>query len=282
MNAAPLHGLVLAGGHSRRMASDKALLRYGGEPQLERALGVLRVLGVPAWVSVRPDQTGDPARARHPQVVDRLPDAGPAAGILAALQSAPHTAWLVLACDLPFLDAGVLARLLQGRAPAALATAFRSARDGQPEPLCAIWEPASLEPLALAVAAGRTCPRRFLQDAGRDSAVALLDLPRAEALDNVNTPEERRIAAAQLDRPPTRALHVQYFALLREQAGRAEETVQSGAATPRELLEELRARHRFTLPADLLKVAVNGDFAPWDHPLQADDAVVFIPPVAGG
>jgi molybdopterin-guanine dinucleotide biosynthesis protein A len=280
--SAPLRGLVLAGGHSRRMATDKALLAYAGETQLDRAVGLLRELGVPASVSVRPDQVGEPARARHPQVVDARTGVGPAAGILAAFAAAPEDAWLVLACDLPFLDAASLALLLRRRDPRALATAFRSARDGLPEPLCAIWEPASSAGLARAVAAGRTCPRRFLQDAARDSAVALLDLPCAEALDNVNTPEERRAAAAQLDRPGTRAMRVQYFALLREQAGCAEETVHSDAATPRELLEQLRARHHFTLPPEMLKVAINGDFAPWDQPLQGGDAVVFIPPVAGG
>ena len=79
-----------------------------------------------------------------------------------------------------------------------------------------------------------------------------------------------------------RTLRVQYFALLREQAGRAEETVDSAAATPRELLEELRVRHRFTLPIAVMKVAVNGEFTDWDRPLGANDAVVFIPPVAGG
>jgi len=48
------------------------------------------------------------------------------------------------------------------------------------------------------------------------------------------------------------------------------------------LLDQLRARYGFTLPREMLKVAVNGDFATWDHPLRADDAIVFIPPVAGG
>jgi molybdopterin converting factor small subunit len=70
--------------------------------------------------------------------------------------------------------------------------------------------------------------------------------------------------------------------VLREQAGRSEERVESTATNPRELLAELTARHRFTLPAELLKVAVNGDFAGWDQPLKSGDAIVFIPPVAGG
>ncbi len=79
-----------------------------------------------------------------------------------------------------------------------------------------------------------------------------------------------------------RELRVQYFALLREQAGRRDETVVTSAATPRELFTELAARHHFTLGAEHLKVAVNTEFADWSRPLTAGDTVVFIPPVAGG
>ncbi|MET0292863.1 MAG: NTP transferase domain-containing protein [Steroidobacteraceae bacterium] len=277
-----VRGLVLAGGRSRRMASDKALLPYAGETQLDRAMALLAKLGIPAFVSVRPDQMDEPVRARHPQIVDRIADAGPVAGILAALESAPDSAWLVIACDLPFLDERTLRHLIAHRDASRLATAYRSAHDGLPEPLCALYEPASRESLSAALGTGKSCPRGFLKGASTRSEVTLLDLPAAEALDNVNTPDERNDALRRLEKPAARVLRIQYFALLREQAGRGEESVESAAANPRELLAELTARHRFTLPAELLKVAVNGDFAAWDRPLKAGDAVVFIPPVAGG
>jgi molybdopterin converting factor subunit 1 len=77
-------------------------------------------------------------------------------------------------------------------------------------------------------------------------------------------------------------LKIQYYALMREQAGRSEETVKTEASTPADLYAELRARHGFTLSPDQLKVAVNSEFAPWSRRLAAGDAVVFIPPVAGG
>jgi molybdopterin converting factor subunit 1 len=77
-------------------------------------------------------------------------------------------------------------------------------------------------------------------------------------------------------------LKVQYFALMREQAGRSEELVESAAATPAELYGELKTRYGFTLLPEQLKVAVNSEFCDWSRPLAADDAVVFIPPVAGG
>jgi molybdopterin converting factor subunit 1 len=77
-------------------------------------------------------------------------------------------------------------------------------------------------------------------------------------------------------------LTVQYFALLREQAGRREEALTTAAGTPAELYQELRQRYPFTLASEVLRVAVNSEFAEWSTPLRAGDTVVFIPPVAGG
>ena len=80
----------------------------------------------------------------------------------------------------------------------------------------------------------------------------------------------------------TRTVHVQYFAALREQAGRSEESLETAALTPRELYAELRQRHGLALPESLLRVAINEEFCEWERPLVEGDHVVFIPPVAGG
>lgn len=77
-------------------------------------------------------------------------------------------------------------------------------------------------------------------------------------------------------------VHLQYFAVLREQAGRSVEERATAASTPAELYDEVRAAHGFTLPAALLRVAVNDEFCDWTTPLQSGDRVVFLPPVAGG
>ncbi|MEP7314219.1 MAG: NTP transferase domain-containing protein [Pseudomonadota bacterium] len=277
---ATLKGLVLSGGRSRRMQRDKAVLEYAGKTQLDRAVALLAQRVAEVYVSVRADQVAEPVRARYPQIVDRILDQGPIAGILAALQSDPTAAWFVLACDLPQLDALSIATLIAARDPSRLAVAYRSVRDGLPEPLCAIYEPASGPLLQEFLDQGRNCPRKFLGQAN----VGLLDPPTHEALDNVNTPEELLAAQTQLSASGTepRQIRVQYFALLREQARRGEEQVTTRARTPRELFTELTARHAFTLSPDMLKVAVNAEFTDWSRPLRAGDAVVFIPPVAGG
>lgn len=77
-------------------------------------------------------------------------------------------------------------------------------------------------------------------------------------------------------------LQLQYFALLREQRGLTEETVETNANTPKTLYEELRACHAFSLPADRVRAAVNGAFVAADAALKDGDRIVFIPPVAGG
>ena len=279
--AAPLYGLVLAGGRSTRMGEDKAALHYAGSTQLERAMALLTPLVTRAYVSVRPDQTADPVRARFAQIEDTLADIGPIAGILAAQARHPEGAWLVLACDLPFLDAATLTHLIAARDAAGLATAYRSSHDALPEPLCAIYEPRSHALLERHVAQGRHCPRRFL----RSIEARLVEEPNPHALDNINTRAEYAAASGTLKPEAAMALKnltVEYYALLREQAGRREEQLQSQARTPRELYAELARRYPFTLPAELLRVAINAEFADWTQPLHEGDAIVFLPPVAGG
>lgn len=278
--SAALFGLVLAGGASTRMRTDKATLQYHAQPQLRWAFELVSKVCAASFVSVRPDQREDAARASYPQIVDRQPGSGPIAGISAALLEHPKAAWLVLACDLPFLTERTLQHLISHRDPHKIATAYRSAHDGLPEPLCAIWEPAAREPLLAYIASGKQCPRKFLIS----SDTALLDLPEPQALDNVNTVEEFGLATATL-RPETRTsktVRVQYYAILREQAARSEETLDTSAGTPAELYAELQQRHPFQLTSAQLKVALNSEFSDWQTPLKHGDTVVFIPPVAGG
>ena len=279
--APPVYGLVLSGGRSTRMQRDKATLSYGGRSQLERAMGLLTPLVARAYVSVRAEQQSEPLRARFPQIIDAPGAAGPIAGLLAAQERHPEVAWLVLACDLPLLDTPTLTHLLRARDPARMATAYRSSHDGLPEPLCAIYEPRSRAALSAYVASGKDCPRKFL----RGTDIELLDQPDPHALDNVNTPEEYGAVMAALRSPASdelRHLTVQYYAVLREQAGRREESITTAARTPRELYAELGARYPFSLTPEVLRVAVNTEFRDWSTPLADGDRIVFIPPVAGG
>lgn len=283
--SAPLYGLLLTGGHSRRMQRDKAALEYAGRTQLQRALTLLQPLVSQVFVSVRSDQQQDPLRAIHAQITDQIENIGPIGGIHAALHAHPQAAWLVLAVDLPFLDAATLQQLIAARDPQRHATAFRSQFDGKPEPLCAIWEPHSRTTVDAWIAADNRCPRSFMIS----HDVLLLDLLNPRALDNINTSSEYVDALATVSGTAPAAVsgepitvRVQYFAALRDQAGRSEETVNTPARTPRALFEELRSLRGLTLRIEQLRVAINEDFADWNQPLASGDTVVFLPPVAGG
>ena len=75
---------------------------------------------------------------------------------------------------------------------------------------------------------------------------------------------------------------VRYVALLRDEGGLSEESVETERRDLRGLYQELRARHAFSLAESRLQVAVNDDFASWEQALHDGDQVVFLPPVAGG
>jgi molybdopterin-guanine dinucleotide biosynthesis protein A len=277
------------------MQRDKANLEYAGKSQLARATELITPLVARYFVSVRTDQLDDPARAAYDTIADIKPDLGPIGGIHAALHAYPDRGWLILACDLPFLNHATLQHLIAHRASNRVASAYRSSFDGLPEPLCAIFEPRSLKIIEEWLAEGQQCPRALLSR----SDVELLDLPDPRALDNVNTGQEYAAATAALGATaaaaapaPTpaaaagiatlRRLNVRYFAVLREQAGRSTEQLETQASTPRELYDELRHRRGLTLAPEFLRVAVNDEFGDWRSPLADGDTVVFLPPVAGG
>lgn len=194
----PVHALVLAGGKSRRMGRDKAHLDRDGQPALEYLADLLEPLVDKVWVSVRQGQPADELRDRYPQIVDRDDDAGPVAGILAALESEPGVDWLVVACDLPNLDAATVTNLLENASDPRF-TAYRSTHDGLPEPLCALYRPDAKATIRAFVDEGTRCPRKILIR----SEAELLEQPNPRALDNVNTPEDLEAIAGFHDSQKT-------------------------------------------------------------------------------
>ena len=191
-----LRGLVLAGGRSERMHTDKGALHYHGLDQRQHTAALLADFCPDVRVSVRPDQAGE-----LPAALTALPDTflglGPLGGILSAFQADPNSAWLVLACDLPFLMPPTLEYLVANRQPARMATSFRSPWDAFPEPLVSIWEPRSYGQLLRFLSLGYACPRKALIN----SDIELLAPPTPAELRNVNTPEERTAAEQELQGP---------------------------------------------------------------------------------
>lgn len=135
---APPLGVVLAGGASRRMGRDKALLPLAGVGLAERACRLLATVCSEVAVA----DAGRGVVPGFPSLADG-PARGPLAGILGAAAAAAGRALLVLACDLPNVPAGLLARL--AGAPGDWVIPFW--RRGL-EPLCALYRPTALRLLA--------------------------------------------------------------------------------------------------------------------------------------
>lgn len=184
-----IHGLVLVGGESRRMGRDKALLSYdGGSTQLERTAGLLQSVCDRTFVSQRAEQAfATPSGSEA--IYDSVEDAkGPLCGILSAMRTHTDAHWLVLACDLPYLQSATLEKLIREfRAAPPQLTAYRSSHDGLPEPLCAIY-PAGSDAtlLALSKELGKSCPRKLLIV----KEARLIDQDDPRSLNNINTAEE--------------------------------------------------------------------------------------------
>ena len=267
-----MKGLLLEGGRSSRMGKDKASLILRDElSQHERGLQLLGTVCDAAFTSSREASIG--------AITDIRENAGPLAGLEAALAEDPASPWLLLACDLPLMETCVLETLRAAYDETPLA--FRNRSDGRAEPLCAIYPPDCRRPLQEWLDAGKFCARHFLESL----SPRLLDLPEGHpfALDNANTPEDLIELEYRLAGSPTeKRLSLLHFAQLRDQIGSAEQSHTTTCATAAGVFDEIRMAHSLKLKRTGLKVAVNGEFSSWDHLIADGDELVFIPPVSGG
>ena len=131
-----MRGLVLAGGQSRRFGSDKALAIYKGESFLQRSVRILERMKLDPWVVGRPDVSYFFPSNRI--LYDQLKGKGPLAGIHAAMNKFPGDDWLVLTCDMPFLNEKALEDLVFGYKDDPVLTLYRSP-EGRIEPFPGIY-----------------------------------------------------------------------------------------------------------------------------------------------
>ena len=167
---------VLAGGASRRMGRDKALLPLDGQPLLAH------IARCAANVASRVTIVGSPLKYQgmgFPVIADRRPGCGPLAGIEAALESGLARRNLILACDMPHLDSALLEQLFEGEAECVLP----QTPDGRWHPLCAVWDAGLLPRVRAALDRDEFRVRAALEGAA-------LQLVPVERLSNANTPQE--------------------------------------------------------------------------------------------
>ncbi len=178
-NIAPVKGLVLIGGKSTRMGTDKSELSYFGKPQKQHVKELLESCSLKTFYSVQ-----DPSEKEN-EIHDSFLNLGPFGGICSAFQKNPNTAWLVLATDVPFVNKELIQLLLEKRNPSKVATAIKGKNKDFPEPLITIYEPKAYGKLLAYLAQGYSCPRKMLIN----SDVEIIEV-NDSLIRNINTPEE--------------------------------------------------------------------------------------------
>ncbi len=176
-----LNGLVLVGGKSTRMGTDKSQLNYHGMPQGAYAVSLLEAQGLQTFVSVRDAQQS----TFENTIADAFVDLGPFGGICSAFMRNPNQAYLVLATDVPNVDAALISLLLSKRNPKKIATAIKGKGKQFAEPLVTIWEPKAYPVLLQYLSQGYSCPRKALIN----SDVEIVEVDDY-LIQNVNTPED--------------------------------------------------------------------------------------------
>jgi molybdenum cofactor guanylyltransferase len=197
-------GLILSGGQSSRMGEEKRLINYHGKTQEQYLFDFLSNYFSAVYVSINQNQTSD-----FPYIEDLdLGVKSPMIGIVSAFNHNPDVAWLVVACDMPFVDEKAIEFLLKHRNSEKFATAFENPEisqsktplsfgEGQgrptlrvryfPEPLLTIYEPKIFPKLQEAINQGKKSPMKVLQNL----EIELLQEFDNQWIKNINTPEER-------------------------------------------------------------------------------------------
>lgn len=194
---AGITGVLLAGGQSRRFGTNKALAVLAGRRLIEHPAGVLTTLFAHRLlITNTPEQY---TFLGWPMTGDRFPDAGPLAGIHAALSAAADPRIFVTACDMPLLNPDLIRLLCES---AGEWDAVLPCSDQGPEPLCAVYDKAALPVIAQALARGDNRIQEVLQ-ALRVRLVAGPDLHRLvvdnQPFVNINRPADLLALTSQGD-----------------------------------------------------------------------------------
>lgn len=181
---------IIAGGQSRRMGRDKAFVELGGKTLIEHVIERSANLGQAETLLI----TNRPVDYQHlglPMHRDVLPEKGSLGGIYTALLRAQSPDVLVLACDMPFINAGLLRHMVALIDESTDIVVPRV--DGYPQGLHAIYKKTCIAPIAKQLTADRLKIIRFYDQ----MRVRCLDEPDYAKFDpegrsfaNLNTPQE--------------------------------------------------------------------------------------------
>jgi molybdopterin-guanine dinucleotide biosynthesis protein A len=180
--------VILAGGKSSRMGTDKALLEFHGKPLVQIILDRLQPLFTRIMLSVNSPETLE--QFSIDRVVDRYPETGPMGGITSVLESGEERIFCI-ACDMPFLNRMLIEYLCSLQDCDAVVPVWKS----RLEVMHSIYTKAVLAPFQ------RLLERQQFRIAGafpevkvryvQDEEIRRID-PEGASFRNLNTPEDYR------------------------------------------------------------------------------------------
>jgi len=184
-------GIILAGGQSRRMGVDKAMIRLSGKTLVEQTAHIFKRLFAETIIISK-----DPGRFKSAgcrELADRSDEKGAMVGILTALEASGTEFIFTAACDMPFLNEKLISLIVnKGRAfDVALPCS-----GGHSHPLHALYSRRCLKAMAESLERGEKSLMRFINGLPSDRVriiseeeIRLID-PGKDSLLNMNTPEE--------------------------------------------------------------------------------------------
>ena len=187
---APFSVAILAGGQSRRMGQNKALMKLGELPILQWEINAVKNLTTDLFLVTNSPQVYAPFNI--PAKPDVLPGKAALGGIYSALTYAKHNWTLVLACDMPLLNPAIITFLAQQRQAADVVIPLVSAH---PETLHAFYHKRCLPAIKKRISANKLKATGFFDEiqvryVNKEALQAIT--PNFDYLSNLNTPAEFR------------------------------------------------------------------------------------------
>jgi len=184
----PITGILLTGGHSSRMGQPKVNLPFGSETFGSKAIALLQ----PFCNEILISQNTPLIQSDYQSVADNYSDIGPMAGIEACLKASTNDWNLVIACDMPFLEASTIGTLIQN-ADDSMAVCFR--HHGFGEPLCALYHKSALIAIDSSIKTGHYSLQQLLKKLTTRFIEA--DETVLHQLSNINSQDDYRTMTSQ-------------------------------------------------------------------------------------